>query len=152
MAGIFSSKGRYALRAMADLAEHDGWVSLGDISKRQNISRKYLEQVISLMRNAGFVESQRGKSGGYRLTKDPSEYTLNEIMMAAEGVNSINLCTDCTIDDSDDPMECPYSCDLAGVWHDIDSLASSYLTTKTLADVANVVNGGKAEAADNKPN
>ena len=66
MAGMFSTKGMYALRAMADLASHDGWVSLGDVSKRQNISRKYLEQVISLMHKAGFVESQRGKGGGER--------------------------------------------------------------------------------------
>ena len=60
MAGMFSTKGMYALRAMADLAAHDGWVSLGDVSRRQNISRKYLEQVISLMHKAGYVTSQRG--------------------------------------------------------------------------------------------
>ena len=84
MAGMFSTKGMYALRAMADLASHDGWVSLGDVSKRQNISRKYLEQVISLMHKAGFVESQRGKGGGYRLTRKPEEYTLGELLRAAD--------------------------------------------------------------------
>ena len=86
MAGMFSTKGMYALRAMADLASHDGWVSLGDVSKRQNISRKYLEQVISLMHKAGYVESQRGKGGGYRLTRKPEEYTLGELLRAAEGL------------------------------------------------------------------
>ena len=69
--GMFSTKGIYALRAMADLAGHEGWVSLGDVSQRQNISRKYLEQVISLMHKAGYVQSQRGKGGGYKLTRDP---------------------------------------------------------------------------------
>ena len=73
--GMFSTKGMYALRAMADLASHEGWVSLGDVSKRQNISRKYLEQVISLMHKAGYVQSQRGKGGGYKLTRKPEEYT-----------------------------------------------------------------------------
>ena len=60
MAGMFSTKGMYALRAMADLAVHEGWISLGDVSERQNISRKYLEQVIALMHKAGYVESLRG--------------------------------------------------------------------------------------------
>ena len=64
MSGMFSTKGRYALRVMSDLAVHDGWVSLGDISKRQGISRKYLEQVTSLLLKAGYVKSLRGKGGG----------------------------------------------------------------------------------------
>ena len=85
MAGMFSTKGMYALRAMADLAVHEGWVSLGDVSERQNISRKYLEQVIALMHKAGYVESLRGKGGGYRLTRKPEDYTLGEILRAAEG-------------------------------------------------------------------
>ena len=85
MASMFSTKGRYALRIMGDLATHPGWVSLGDVAKRQGISRKYLEQVVSLMHKAGFVESLRGKGGGYRLTRDPSQYTLGAILRAAEG-------------------------------------------------------------------
>ncbi len=82
---MFSTKGRYALRAMADLATHTGWISLGDVSKRQHISRKYLEQVISRLLKAGFVESQRGKGGGYRLARTPENYTLGEILRATEG-------------------------------------------------------------------
>ena len=79
--GMFSTKGMYALRAMADLASHEGWVSLGDVSKRQNISRKYLEQVISLMHKAGYVQSQRGKGGGYKLTRKPEEYTPRDLLL-----------------------------------------------------------------------
>ena len=94
--GMFSTKGMYALRAMADLASHEGWVSLGDVSKRQNISRKYLEQVISLMHKAGYVQSQRGKGGGYKLTRKPEEYTLGELLRAAEGSLAPVGCLDCS--------------------------------------------------------
>ena len=82
--GMFTTKGRYALRVMADLAVHDGWVSLGEVSKRQGISRKYLEQVASSLLKAGYIEGRRGKGGGYRLTRSPEEYTLGEILRAAE--------------------------------------------------------------------
>ncbi len=70
MAGMFSTKGMYALRAMADLAVHEGWVSLGDVSERQGISRKCLEQVIALIQGRD-TSSPRGKGGGYRLTRKP---------------------------------------------------------------------------------
>ena len=98
MASMFSTKGRYALRIMGDLATHPGWVSLGDVAKRQGISRKYLEQVVSLMHKAGLVESLRGKGGGYRLTRDPSQYTLGAILRAAEGSLAPVDCLDCTND------------------------------------------------------
>ena len=94
--GMFSTKGIYALRAMADLAGHEGRVSLGDVSKRQNISRKYLEQVISLMHKAGYVQSQRGKGGGYKLTREPKDYTLGEILRAAEGSLAPVNCLNCS--------------------------------------------------------
>ncbi len=74
---MISSKGRYALRVMTDLAEHaeDGYISLADISARQEISLKYLEAITSMLNKAGLVESLRGKSGGYKLHKKPEEYT-----------------------------------------------------------------------------
>ncbi len=134
MSGMFSSKGRYALRVMVDLAMHDGWVSLGDIADRQKISRKYLEQIIQLMRKAGFVDSQRGKAGGYKLTRQPSDYTLEQIIEAAEGVGGMTACIDCVVG-SEHGDVCPNSCNVAPVWQEIDSLTSSYLSTKTLADV-----------------
>ncbi len=133
MSGMFSSKGRYALRVMADLAMHDGWVSLGDIADRQHISRKYLEQIIQLMRKAEFVVSQRGKTGGYKLTRNPSEYNLEEIIEAAEGTGKMTACMDCIT--GKHGGVCPNSCNLAPVWQEIDGITSSYLSTKTLADV-----------------
>lgn len=136
--GMFSTKGMYALRAMADLASHEGWVSLGDVSKRQNISRKYLEQVISLMHKAGYVQSQRGKGGGYKLTREPKDYTLGEILRAAEGslapVNCLN-CSNGTI--------CPQvnTCSTVDVWRDLGRVTSSYLDSKTLADLVHPEGG-----------
>ena len=132
MAGMFSTKGQYALRAMADLAMHDGWVSLGDVAKRQNISRKYLEQVISLMSKAGYVKSLRGKGGGYQLTKPPEEYTLGQILRAAEGSLAPVGCLDCTRG-----RICPIvdTCSTISVWRDLGRVTSQYLDSKTLADI-----------------
>ncbi len=132
MAGMFSTKGMYALRAMADLAAHDGWVSLGDVARRQHISRKYLEQVISLMHKAGYVESQRGKGGGYKLTRKPEDFTLGELLRAAEGSLAPVSCLDCT-----NETLCPQldSCPTVGVWRDLGRVTASYLDSKTLADL-----------------
>lgn len=129
---MFSTKGQYALRAMADLASHDGWVSLGDVAKRQNISRKYLEQVISLMNKAGYVQSQRGKGGGYQLTRPPSEYTLGQILRAAEGSLAPVGCLDCTRGHI-----CPIvdTCSVIPVWRELGRVTSEYLDSKTLADI-----------------
>ena len=142
MAGMFTTKGMYALRAMADLACHDGWVSLGDVARRQNISRKYLEQVISLMHRAGYVESQRGKGGGYKLTRAPEDYTLGELLRAAEGSLAPVSCLDCRSDEI-----CPQvgSCPTVGVWRDLGRVTASYLDSKTLADL--VRDPGTDEAA-----
>lgn len=132
MAGMFSTKGMYALRAMADLAAHDGWVSLGDVAKRQNISRKYLEQVISLMHKAGYVESQRGKGGGYKLTRRPEDYTLGEILRAAEGSLAPVSCLDCTNEELCPQIE---TCSTVSVWRDLGRVTAGYLDSRTLADL-----------------
>lgn len=136
MAGGISTKGRYALRVMADLAVSQGegeWVSLGDISKRQGISRKYLEQVMASLHRAGFVTSQRGKGGGYRLRREPSEYTLGEIIRAAEGSSLAPVaCLDCS-----SGVLCPRSktCPTLPVWQELGALISSYLDGKHLSDI-----------------
>ncbi len=132
MAGMFSTKGMYALRAMADLAAHEGWVSLGDVARRQHISRKYLEQVISLMHKAGYVVSQRGKGGGYQLTRKPEDYTLGEILRAAEGSLAPVSCLDCT-----NETICPQldTCSTVSAWRDLGRVTAGYLDSKTLADL-----------------
>ncbi len=82
-----STKGRYALRLMLDLAEHNTgeYISLKDISERQNVTVKYLEQIVTSLTRAGFLRSQRGNNGGYRLARQPSEYTIGEILRVMEG-------------------------------------------------------------------
>lgn len=82
-----STKGRYALRFMLDLALHDGYgpVALAEISRRQDISEKYLEQIIRALNRANLLESVRGAGGGYLLNRDPDEYTVGEILRATEG-------------------------------------------------------------------
>ena len=82
-----STKGRYALRLMIDLAQHDagGYIPLRDISRRQEISAKYLEQIVVQLSRAGFVTSTRGAQGGYQLARHPSEYTVGDILRITEG-------------------------------------------------------------------
>ena len=82
-----STKGRYALRMMLDLAEYqkDGYISLKDIAARQNISKKYLEQIVPMLNKNGMLCANRGNMGGYRLAKQPAQYTIGDILRATEG-------------------------------------------------------------------
>ena len=82
-----STRGRYAIRVMLDLAEHNTgeYIPLMDIAKRQEISEKYLEAIVASLSKNGFVRSLRGKGGGYQLLKDPSEYTIGSILRLTEG-------------------------------------------------------------------
>ena len=132
MAEMFSTKGRYALRTMADLGSHEGWVSLGDVAERQGISRKYLEQIISLLSKAKFVESQRGKNGGYRLARPAEDYTLGEILRAVEGNLAPVSCLDCTSGELCPKIE---NCTTVDVWRDLGKVTSAFLDSKTLADL-----------------
>ena len=82
-----STKGRYALRMMLDLAVHDTgeYISLKDISERQDITVKYLEQIVTALTKSGFLRSQRGNNGGYRLARRPADYTVGSILRIMEG-------------------------------------------------------------------
>lgn len=84
---IVSTKGRYALRVMIDLAEHqtERYVPLKEVAARQEISEKYLENILKVLVQNGFLEGLRGKGGGYRLTRSPDQYTVAEILVLTEG-------------------------------------------------------------------
>ena len=84
---LVSTKGRYALRVMIDLAEHvgEGYLPLRDIASRQDISEKYLESILKVLVKDKLIEGLRGKGGGYRLTRDPSDYTVGEVLRLTEG-------------------------------------------------------------------
>ena len=98
-----STKGRYALRLMLDLAMHndEGYISIKTISQRQGISEKYLEQIIKMLSKCGLVESTRGAQGGYKLLKEPKEYTVGEILRVTEGSLAPVSC----LDDSENHCE-----------------------------------------------
>ena len=127
-----STKGRYAMRVMLDLAENGsagGFVSLKEISKRQEISVKFLEQIISLLLKCGYVESSRGSAGGYRLTKKPEEYTFGDILRAAEGSLVPVSCVEeayCTRSNK---------CRICKYWKGLYAVVNRYIDSITLAEI-----------------
>ena len=133
---MVSTKGRYALRIMIDLAQHydGGYVSLSDIAKRQYVSLKYLEAIVSELNKAGFVESLRGKDGGYRLTRDPKEYTIGSILKLTEGSLAPISC-------SEFGSAGGQACEQAGncitfpMWRHLDEIIDGYLEHITLFDL-----------------
>ena len=135
-----STKGRYALRMMIDLAENqkDGYVALKDIADRQNISKKYLEQIVPLLNKSGMLKTNRGYQGGYRLSKAPSAYTVGEILRVTEGSLSPVACIEYEVN------ECPNanSCPTLGIWKGLYDVVNKYLDSITLEDVINRSSGG----------
>ena len=128
-----STKGRYSLRMLVDLAEHknDGFVSLKDISERQGISKKYLEQLVSLLNRPDILRTNRGSKGGYMLAKEPSQYTVGEILRITEGGLSPVKCLE------DDPNQCERSafCKTLGVWLELDKILNNYLDSLSIQDI-----------------
>lgn len=128
-----STRGRYALRLMLDLALCPAGtpVSLRDIARRQEISEKYLEQIISMLNKAGFVQSIRGAQGGYLLKKEPSEYTVGEILRLTEGDLSL---VDCVGEENGSCRRKP-ECATARIWERISEAVNQVVDGITLADM-----------------
>lgn len=128
-----STKGRYALRLMIDLAQHDaaGYIPLRDISKRQEISAKYLEQIVVQLSRAGFVKSTRGAQGGYQLAKASSEYTVGDILRITEGSLAPVACLD------HEPIECARAADCITLefWRGLFDTINKYVDSTTLEDL-----------------
>lgn len=128
-----STKGRYALRLMLDLAEHqgDGCVSLKDVAQRQDISKKYLEQIVPTLSRAGFLLTNRGYQGGYRLARRPEDYTARDILLLTEGSLAPVTCLDCEVN------TCPRSanCPTLPLWQGLDRVIEDYLAGVTLQDL-----------------
>lgn len=128
-----STKGRYALRMLLDLAEHkdDGFISLKDIAARQDISKKYLEQIIPVLNRAEILLANRGFQGGYKLAKAPEEYTVGDILRLTEGSIAPVACLD------RHPNECPRadSCQTLFVWEGLYDVIRNYLDNITLQDI-----------------
>ena len=130
---LISTKGRYALRVMIDLAEHqsDDFISLKGIAQRQQISEKYLESIIRMLVKARVLESLRGKGGGYKLRKDPSQYTAGSILRLTEESLAPVACLEANAE------ACPKAaqCRTLPLWQGLDKVISEYLDSVTVADL-----------------
>ena len=128
-----STKGRYALRLMLDIALNDAKtpVRIKDIAERQQISDKYLEQIVSSINKAGFVKSLRGPQGGYRLTKKPEEYTVGMILRLIEGSLAPVACLDDDINNCTRADRCPTLI----LWEKLYDAISEVVDNITLADL-----------------
>ncbi|MFA7073656.1 MAG: Rrf2 family transcriptional regulator [Endomicrobiaceae bacterium] len=139
-----STKGRYSLRLMIDLAEHNNgeYIALKDISFRQKISVKYLEQIIAQLSKAGLLKSVRGPQGGYKLAKHPKDYTAGEILRVTEGSLSPVACLDFK------PNRCGgyEKCSTIDFWKGLDKIIREYVDGKTLEElVAEHINKNAAD-------
>ena len=128
-----TSKGRYALRVMLDLAQHreEGYISLKTIADRQGYSMKYLEMIVGSLKRAGLVASTRGKEGGYQLTRDPEDYTIGEILRCIED----NLAPVACIKAGDICCEHAGECMTVPMWKELDDITNAYLDGVSLQDL-----------------
>lgn len=128
-----STKGRYALRMLFDLASHndEGYISLKDIAERQNISKKYLEQIVPLLNKSGLLRTNRGNKGGYMLAKKANEITVSDVLISTEGNLAPVACLEYEVN------ECPRvgECTTLFVWEGLYKTIKEYLGGITLQDI-----------------
>ena len=129
---MISTRGRYALRVMIDLAEHidEGYIPLQTIAKRQGISEKYLESILAVLSKAGLLDAVRGKGGGYRLSKPAKEYTAFEVLSLTEGTLAPVTCLE-----SGQQCDNAKNCRTLPLWQGLDQVIAAYLCSYTLADL-----------------
>ena len=130
---MFSTKGRYALRVMLDLAEHtdEGYVPLKDIADRQGISKKYLEAIMKDLVNGKLVSGVSGKGGGYQLCRKPEDYSVGEILEYSEGPLASVACL------VNESIQCPRAsiCETLPLWEEYDKLTHDFFYGKKLSDI-----------------
>ena len=128
-----STKGRYALRMMVDIAEHqkDGYVTLKDVALRQGISKKYLEQIALHISQAGMLRAVRGYQGGYMLARPAREYSVDSILQVVEGSMAPVTC----LEQQPNPCERCDICKTLPVWQGLQKLINDYLRGITLEDI-----------------
>lgn len=128
-----STKGRYALRMMIDMAQHQkhGPVALKDIAERQNVSKKYLEQIALILSQEGILQGTRGHQGGYRLIADPKDCSVYSILESVEGSMHPVAC----LDHAPNDCERCNGCETLYIWQGLDEVIQKYLKSITLQDV-----------------
>ncbi len=129
-----TTKTRYALRLVVDLAEREaeGYVALNDVAKRQDISKKYLEQIVPVLLQAGILKTSRGYHGGYRLAKDPAAITVADLMTIAEGPLAPVICL---INTEKGVCSRSGTCPTQFVWRGLEKAIEDYLTSITIKDI-----------------
>lgn len=132
---LVSTRGRYALRVMIDLAEHDtgNYIPMKSVAQRQEISLKYMEKILPLLVSGGLVEGVQGKGGGYRLTRPPRDCTVREILLLTEGTLAPVACLECHAPRCNRASHCR----TLPMWKELDRLVGDYLGKVTLADLMN---------------
>ncbi len=130
-----STKGRYALRMLLDLAVHheQGYISLKDVAERQNISKKYLEQIVPMLNRNSILRTNRGNKGGYMLGKTPEQLTVGEILRATEGSLAPVACLEYEVNDCPRAEECA----TLYIWEGLYKAVQEYLDSITLQDILN---------------
>lgn len=130
---MISTRGRYALRVIIDLAEHnsEGYTPLKDIAARQDISQKYAENIMTTLSKNGFVEAVHGKGGGYRLNRKPEEYRVGDILRLTEGSLAPVSCLECGAEVCDRADECR----TFPMWDKLNNLINDYLNQVTIGDL-----------------
>lgn len=130
---MISTKGRYALRVMVDLAEHwsGNYIPLKEVAARQEISEKYLESIVKVLVRNSFLEGIRGKGGGYRLTKSPDQITVGSILRLMEGSLAPVACLE------QEAVECPRVsiCKTVTMWQNLNKMVNDYFDGITIADL-----------------
>ena len=134
-----STKGRYALRMILDMVQNQkmGPVALKDISERQNVSKKYLEQIALVLSQAGILQGTRGHQGGYRMMADPAEITVYQVLEITEGSMHPVACLDHAPNDCD---RCN-GCETLYIWEGLDQVIRDYLSSMTIQDVLDKMEG-----------
>ena len=130
---MISTRGRYVLRVLIDLAEHyDGhYTAMKEVAQRQNISLKYLEKILPLLVKEGYIEGVHGKGGGYILTREPSEYRIGDILRLTEG----NLAPVACLEQNATPCNRTAECRTLPMWNHLNKMINEYLDSVTIADL-----------------
>ena len=130
---LISSRGRYALRVIIDLAEHDKneYIPMKDVADRQRISLKYLERILPVLTKNRYIEGIHGRGGGYRLAKDPADIKVGDVLRLTEGDLAPVTCLECTTE----PCTHTAECRAYPMWKDFEKLINDFFDGRTIADL-----------------
>lgn len=130
---LISTRGRYALRVLLDLAENqtEGYIPMKKVAERQELSLKYIERIMPVLSKNGYVEGVHGKGGGYRLAKEPKDYKVGDVLRLAEGDLAPVACLGCNAT----PCKRAAECKTLPMWQEFHGLVNNYFDGITLADL-----------------